>query len=244
MPAFPRAVKRDLPADLQDILERALADAASRERPYLIHMLGPPGAGKSTMAALLAPALERALKRRPAIVSFDAIMEEIPDYRTMADPIEAFQRFEVAAREAGYALIRALLTRRADLLIDHGGSAPEHPAILAFAIAEGYSVYVVEVTADPTQLRRRIALRQSREGRHTPPAYLDDRERAIGQLRPAYRQLARRFIRIDNGDAAAPARWAEHDLEGIVADIARDVDGDSLPGEAADGGDGGQSVMD
>lgn len=185
----------DQPLSLQQLVE-ARVDAAVAQRPYFVHMLGVPGAGKTTVARAL---IDRLTSRPPSFVGFDALMEEMPEYRSAEDREAAFAQFELPARAAGYRLIERLIAKKADILFDHGGSRADHVELLRFARETAdYRLAVLHVELDSGVARERVRRRFEAGGRHTPPHYIDERERAIRELLPSYRDVADHYTRFEN----------------------------------------------
>lgn len=184
-------------------------------------MLGIPGAGKSTVAQLLVQALAERTGRTPIVVGFDAIMHAIPAYRREKDIVAAFAKFEQPARQAGYCLIDELTARNADVLLDHGGAADSHPALLREAKERGYAVYAVHVGVDHAIAHERIAVRAAQEGRHTPPEYVDERSRKIDHLLPAYEELATGYFSVTNNSPEDLRRIEEREIPDITEAIGR-----------------------
>jgi predicted ABC-type ATPase len=176
---------------ISDIIEKSI----SQEKPYIIHMLGVPGSGKSTVMK----EIWNTLKRRPAaVVGFDRLMETIPEYHQGSDRQKSFSEFELPARAAGYVLIKELLQKQSDILFDHGGASAAHADLLSFAKSKGYTVAVIQVTAHPDIAKKRILERQLAEGRHTPPSYVDERIKIIENILPSYKTTADYFFEISN----------------------------------------------
>ncbi|MBP7252734.1 MAG: zeta toxin family protein [Alphaproteobacteria bacterium] len=194
-----------LPPTLRQSVTQAYATAQAQPRPFLLHTIGVPGAGKSSLVRALSAALDPLPHH---CVSFDSLMHAIPAYRSRSrgDAEEAFKAFELPAREAGYVLLRELLTRRAHILFDHSGANPDHRDILCYAKQQGYAVMVVRVGVAETQAQRRLAERQLKDGRHTPPAYVAERQALLQTLLPAYRHSADSYLELQNDDLPAEDR--------------------------------------
>lgn len=194
-----------LPPALRQGVAKSVAAAQAQPKPVLLHTIGVPGAGKSS----LLQALSAELAPLPHhCVSFDALMQDIPAYRARAakDAAGAFAAFERPAREAGYVLLRELMARRAHILFDHSGANPAHRDILRYAKQQGYAVMLVRLGVSVTQAQRRLTERQQRDGRHTPPAYVAERQTLLQTLLPAYRHSADVFLELQNDDMPADDR--------------------------------------
>lgn len=192
------------PCVAQAVRELAAA-ATERARPFFINVAGVPGAGKSTFL----PALSQALAARaPQIVAFDRMMNLIPDYHAEPDREAAFRNFEVPAREGGYALLRALIEKRADIVFEHSSAIVAHTHLLSFAREQGYYTCIIHLRAPLDAAKHRVDERQERVGRHTPHSFVDERARAFAELLPRYKQIVHRYVEIVNEDQNETARTA------------------------------------
>lgn len=205
MDAFPIVLPplSTLPSALQQSIAVICGKAVAAPRPYLLHTIGVPGAGKSALLSALQDVLPEAVP-----LSFDRIMTRLADYQRLAvqDAQRAFQTFEVPARQAGYHALQRLLQRRAAILFEHSAAAAEHPALLRHAKALGYRVVMAHLQVAPESAARRV---QARGGRHTPPDYIPARASLITQLYPAYENIADAIIISDNPDRT-PAEQAAY----------------------------------
>ncbi|MEM5517831.1 zeta toxin family protein [Henriciella sp. AS95] len=201
----------NLPHGLDLIVNRRLASSFSRAAPFFVHMLGVPGAGKSVIARMLYGTITSWLPEAPSYVGFDRLMAEIPAYQDTPDIVEAFAKYELPARAAGYALLKELISKRASIFLDHGGSAAEHPEILRLAKRQfGYRIYVVSVEVDNDICQSRIEARAKAEGRHTPPDYISERALQIEEMVPEYTDISDQFFAFKNN--------TQSDLVKIVTD--------------------------
>jgi probable phosphoglycerate mutase len=191
-----------IPVPLRQAVLGIVETAAPCSSPLLIHLLGPPGFGKSTVAALLAEMLGAL---HPVVVAFDRLMESVPEYRDSPDREQAFREWELPARDAGYTLIGLLIDRQVTIILDHSGAVPAHVELLAYARqSRSYHVAVVRVQTPLDIAARRIAARHAAGGRFVPPQYLADRYAAIKLLLNGYIAAAHYYVEISNeldGDA-------------------------------------------
>jgi predicted ABC-type ATPase len=206
---FPLSVRpvSYLALSLQQIVQQIAAETHSEASPVLVHMLGIPGAGKTTFINELSRCWE---DRAPVLVGFDQIMESMPEYRDAEDKEAAFAAYELPAREAGYRLIHDLLQSRASILFDNGGSASCHLDLLRFAKENGYRVAVVSILSSPGAARERLLQRFADEGRYTPHEYLEDRAEKIAHLQESYKSLTPYFYEIDNDVGVDRALFLEN----------------------------------
>ena len=89
---------------VSSLLDGLLADMRPAEHPRILHMLGIPASGKSTF-----------LRNNPlpgaVLVSFDALMESLPEYqhdKARFGAGNAFAKWEPCARAIGYELLLGL----------------------------------------------------------------------------------------------------------------------------------------
>ncbi len=168
----------------------------SAANPVLIHMLGIPGAGKSTFLEILRKKWNSA---SPAyLLGFDQIMTDIAAYQAIADKDAAFAKYELPARETGYRLLDNLMIKRANILFDNGGSAAHHLDLLQHAKNVGYYVVLVSITAPLNTAQQRIDARAALEARTTPPHYLSERHEKLAALEMQYRRLTPAFYHLHN----------------------------------------------
>jgi predicted ABC-type ATPase len=111
--------------------------------PILLHMLGIPGAGKTTFLNMLLDAWQG--HPRPILLGFDQVMQSMPDYATYADKETAFAALELPARALGYKMLNDLIAQEQSILFDNGGSAASHPDLLRSAQNKGYTIVLVAI---------------------------------------------------------------------------------------------------
>ncbi|MEK7801274.1 MAG: zeta toxin family protein, partial [Pseudomonadota bacterium] len=118
----------DLTFELKQIEEDIVGQAISSPRPFLLHMLGIPGAGKTTFLEILQQNWTKEHGTKLTLLGFDQVMQALPSYQLNPDKPSAFAAFELPARAAGYSILESLLAKKASILFDNGGSAASHPA--------------------------------------------------------------------------------------------------------------------
>lgn len=165
-------------------------------KPVFLHMLGIPGAGKTTFLEILMH--EWNGPSMPHLLGFDQVMQSMPAYQQMEDKIAAFDRFELPARDEGYRILYELMEENRSILFDNGGSAASHIDILKRAANKGYRLVLVAISTPVEMAQRRVDARSISEGRHTPMNYLEDRAQKLDELRTSYRSLTPHYFEIEN----------------------------------------------
>ncbi len=189
------------------------------DKPILLHMLGIPGAGKTTFLNGLMAQWTHELK--PFLLGFDQVMQSLPAYQNNPDKIAAFAACELPAREAGYKMLDELIAARSNILFDNGGSAATHIDILRRAQSVGYRIILVSIKTDIDDAQKRVDSRAISEGRHTPMTYLDDRARKLAELEADYRALTPHFYEMynDGQDFAAFQNACINMADNILRDL-------------------------
>lgn len=186
----------DMAEPIRNVVLPIVESATSCSSPFLLHMLGIPGAGKSSFLQELHKNFPAP---KPAIIGFDQIMVSLPGYKSANDKRKAFEEWELPARAAGYWTLREMMQKKAHILFDNGGSAASHIDLLRYAHGEkGYKIAIVHVLAPPQIARERILKRFLETGRYTPHEYLEDRAQKITALYTDYKNLTPRFYEIEN----------------------------------------------
>ncbi len=182
-----RIVCREAGFDAEGLIEARLASVSSVEAPFILHMLGIPGSGKSTyVRGLSLP--------NTVFLSFDTVMEEIPAYQAQKSRdglAAAFAAWETCAREIGYEILFRAAERKLNIVFDHGGARADHVEMLAHLKAAGYRIEVVHFDVDEAK----AAARALERDRHLPPGYISARHQTLAELLPAYQALADAFLR-------------------------------------------------
>jgi len=193
--------------ELLAVIDADLVAAQAQDQPFILHMLGVPGAGKTTFAEQLLMGLA---DYQPSYVDFDHIMKRLPAYQARADQdlVAAFTQFELPAREGGYFLVKSLLDKRANLVFDHGGSPNEHVELLQYAKFLGYRNFICHIDIDPDEAKARNKMREQVTKRHTPPHYVDERLVKIHNLVQRYKAVADVYQYVDNSGQSQPEQTA------------------------------------
>ena len=151
----------------EPMFEQMLSSVTRVERPTLVHMLGIPGCGKSTFIKQNMKKFENYL-----IISFDDIMESIPQYHEdvlKLGSVEAFKKWEIPARIAGYELLIRAINKKVNILFDHGGSPACHVELMKnVGTYCGYKTAIYELSCPVDVAIRRVKVREMRTKRHTP----------------------------------------------------------------------------
>ena len=169
--------------------------------PVFVHMLGIPGAGKSSFLKILQQVWDQGNTPAATLLGFDQIMQAIPGYQKMDDKVAGFANYEIPARVAGYRILDGLMAKRANILFDNGGSAESHPDLLRQARDKfGYRLVFVYLQTPIDVARARVDLRAVEAGQHTPLHYLEERATKLEKLILIYRTLTPYFYEIKNDD--------------------------------------------
>ena len=178
------------PKAAEKMIARALAGLAPAAKPRITHMLGIPGAGKTTWIK------RTGTPANTLLLSFDAVMESLPPYQRDKEILglaAAFEKWELCAREIGYEILFCALEARFNILFDNGGTRVDHAAMLECLKGDSYDVRIVHLYIDPETALARAA----RRDRHLPPHYIPERKLALDALLPRYMRIADHFEEYD-----------------------------------------------
>lgn len=181
--------------EAEGIIAKILGRASERSVPVIVHMLGVPGAGKSTY-------VERFKKAGQVVIAFDEIMEQMSGYVRLSEvqgARVAFERWEAAARALGYEILHRAVLRNLDIIFDHSGARADHVAFLKALKAErGYGVHIVHVRVDVNVALERAGARD----RFVPLHYVLERGAVLEGLLEEYAGLADVFEEYEGGERA------------------------------------------
>jgi predicted ABC-type ATPase len=208
-----------LPFFRQEIA-RLVSATPSAKRPFFIHTLGGPGAGKTTFLRYL----KEDLGNKIPFVAFDKLMEALPEYQACNDKKEGFEKYQMPARMAGYALLAELIAKGCSVLLEHSGGfllndeTPrfQNVEMLAYAKTKGYSIMMVDLTTSLPVARERVLRRAKIEGRHVPLHYIDERHQVLQELIPHYRALADFFVEIRNEEEDETHASFKEGVNGVI----------------------------
>lgn len=169
--------------DVEKFIAQQCAKAQPSPMPYILHMLGIPATGKSTFVETLNHA-------NTIVVSFDSIMEALPEYQLDKEQLgqtQAFINWETIACEIGYEILFRGIEGRCNIIVDHSGARADHLELLAYSKKQlGYAIRIVAMLVN-TEIA--ILNGQMRE-RFVPLRYFYERANTINELLPRYKEIA------------------------------------------------------
>ena len=174
------------------IMAQVLNEAPSSDKPKLVHMLGIPGAGKSTFYQK-----HKDEYKDYVLIGFDLIMEKVPEYhkdREELGKMEAFKKWELPARIAGYELLRQAIEQKKNIYFDHGGTPICHRELLGNLKKMGYETTMFYVDCDPQTAIERVANRE----RPFPGERMPERVALVEEQKKVMPKIVDHFIKIDN----------------------------------------------
>lgn len=178
-----------------DIIESFLADKPSVEQPTLIHMLGIPASGKSTFYHN-----DKDTKYKDFVfVSFDFVMEAHQKYHEDVinlGSIEAFAKWELPARIAGYELLRRAVELKKNIFFDHSGAPKCHQELLQNVKTLGYKTQMYYIYCSPEVAIKRAKERELITQRHTPEKLIIDRVEMVENNKEAYKKIVDVFVEV------------------------------------------------
>lgn len=185
--------KEEIAAVYEEIIDEYLQKGIPREIPALINVSGVPGAGKSTFCKKLLAMPENS---SAIYIGFDAIMENerLPYIREEVNHAEeAFKRWELSARIAGYELLKRAIENKYLIIFDHSSALPQHIDLFNLLLSEGYEVHFNFIFIPEEEARRRVKNRK----RYIPPYYIEERSKTLQYLLPEYKRICTTFKQIE-----------------------------------------------
>ena len=177
--------------NFEPVFKEMLSSVPSQKNPKFVHMLGIPGAGKSTYYQK-----HKAQYADYLFIGFDFIMEAIPEYQKDVEAlgsVEAFKRWELPARISGYELLKRAIEAKKNIFFDHGGTPICHRELLTNVKLYGYTTKMVYVPCEVDVALQRVKARELVTKRHTPPQMIIDRSVLIENNLPVYQHLVDAF---------------------------------------------------
>ena len=178
------------------IIDNMLIDKQKQDKPNFVHMLGIPGAGKTTFLRKNIDKFKDYL-----LLDFDNLMEQLPEYRQDINEIglvKSFKKWQIPARIAGYELLLRAVANKVNIFFDHGGSPFLHVKLLEEIKKNKYYIKVIYIKCNTDIAIIRTKEREKYTLRHTPEELIVQREPLIKQRIKQFREIADEFIEIDN----------------------------------------------
>ena len=182
-------------AKFEEIICKYLSEISSSDYPVLVHMLGIPTAGKSTFYKKNIDKFKNYL-----FISFDAIMEAHPQYQKDVEElgsIEAFKKWEIPARVAGYELLRRALVAKKNIFFDHSGAPKCHQDLLRNIKKQGYRTEMYYIYCSLEQAIKRAQARELETKRHTPINLIIERMNSIEKNIEIYKSIVDKFVSVE-----------------------------------------------
>ena len=174
------------------MISKSLSTTVSHSKPFIIHLCGIPGSGKSEYAKKLFPELLPGTY----LLAFDTVMESLSGYQRDIKTLgvqQAFCNWESIARNIGYHILEALIAEKRSILFDHSASFTSHIDLLSLLINYGYRVEMHQIECPVKLADKRILQREKIINRHTPSNYVVNRYDKLVDLIPQYQQLVHKF---------------------------------------------------
>lgn len=179
----------------EPIITKVLNDApAANSQRTFVHMLGIPGAGKSTFWQKNKKAFADFI-----FVGFDTLMAMLPEYQKDVENLglkEAFARWELPARIAGYELLIRAMEQKKNIFFDHGGSPELHLEIMRAAKVDGYHTKMYYIKCDVETALQRTTAREKEIQRHTPEKLIIERYPLVEKRATQFKEIVDEFIEI------------------------------------------------
>lgn len=190
----PEDIDRDqIVRNYEEIINESLSNVDANVNPSLVNVSGIPGSGKSTFCKKL---MEIPKYYDAIYIGFDKIMEDkrLPYADEESnDPQEAFKRWEISARIAGYELLKRAIKNKLPIVFDHSSAIPQHIDLFKLLLAIGYEVHFFYISIDEDEAKRRVMNRK----RHVPPIYIEERSNALRQLLSEYKKICTSYKKIE-----------------------------------------------
>lgn len=169
------------------LLDNFLKDIPAQKNPKLIQISGIPGAGKTTYC-------QKNKGENSVFISFDKIMESLPDYQKDVKEkgsFEAFKTWEIPARVLGYELLNRALTKKCDILLEHSGVNKAHVDLFKLLSSQGYETQVLFIECPVEKALIRVKNREKETHRYTPKELILTRASKIEAYKKIYQTITK-----------------------------------------------------
>ena len=176
------------------IINKYLNVDAKRSDPYLFHLCGLPGAGKTTF-------YHSQSWPKHVFIGFDDIMESIPQYQKdiiTLGSVNAFKKWEIPARIIGYELFRRAVSEHKTIFFDNGALSQTHLNLIKNIRNFGYKTIMYYISCDIDTACQRAEQRQKETMRHIPVETIKQRALIEQDVVPQYKQIADEFYTYNN----------------------------------------------
>ena len=179
----------------EKIINQAICSTPTSTSPTFIHMLGIPASGKSTFFNK-----NKDKYKDFILISFDSIMEEHPQYKDdlkNIGSVEAFKKWELPSKIAGYELLRRAIEQKKNIFFDHSGAPKCHQELLTNIKKYGYKTEMYYIHCSKELALKRAGERESKTLRHTPTHLIEERFESIKNSTDTYKRIVDKFIYIN-----------------------------------------------
>lgn len=176
------------------LINKLLNSVPSQKHPILIHMLGIPGAGKTTFINK-----HKSEYTNYLTIGFDDLMELIPAYQHDVCNVgseKAYNNWVIPARIAGYELLQRAIAAKKNIIFDHGGSPQCHQDLICNAKKLGYRTKMFYISCPLSIAIDRAKKREKINHRHISSQTIIERYHKTQQAITTYKALVDDFVTI------------------------------------------------
>lgn len=177
----------------ENVIMQVLGNYKPSENPCFEQVMGIPGAGKSTF-------IEMYKKNNTVLISFDAIMNLIPEYQNdnkKLGSVASFKKWEMPARVIGYEVLRRALERKSNICFEHSGLINSGLDLIKNVKKYNYKTQMYCLVCDTKVAYARTLEREKLTKRHTPKAMIEQRAEKLNVYLDKYKILADKMIVYD-----------------------------------------------
>jgi len=171
-------------AEYDTIINNYLANFQKNKNPTFTQVGGIPGAGKTTFCSKL---------KNDVFLSFDAIMENIPEYKQdlyLLGCVEAFKKWEIPARIIGYEILVRAINANYSIVLEHSGVNEAHIQLFENLKKIGYQTNMYFILCELPLALERVKSREKITNRHTPPDMIKKRFSLVNEYINRYKNVA------------------------------------------------------